>query len=86
MAYDDKGTHDIKLTAARKARGEVIDFHVGKRFRMKRERVLSLLKRYKTGSAPYENMSGFSLSYTDEHGNPIERPQQREFYVPYELE
>ena len=85
-AYDDKGTHDMKLTAARKARGEVIDFHVGKRFRMKRERVLSLLKRYKTGSAPYENMSGFSLSYTDEHGNPIERPQQREFYVPYELE
>lgn len=85
-AYDDEGTHDMKLTAARKARGEVIDFHVGKRFRMKRERVLSLLKRYTSGSSPYESMSGFGVTYTDEHGNPIERPRQREFYVPYELE
>lgn len=85
-AYDDKGTHDMKLTAVQKAKGEVINFHVGKRFRMKRERVLSLLKRYTSGSSPYESMSGFGVTYTDEHGNPIERPRQREFYVPYELE
>lgn len=85
-AYDDEGTHDMKLTAVQKAKGEVINFHVGKRFRMKRERVLSLLKRYTSGSSPYESMSGFGVTYTDEHGNPIERPRQREFYVPYELE
>ena len=76
----------MKLTAARKADGSPITFHVGKRFRMKPERVCCLIKRFSTGESPYESMSGYSFTYTDEQGNPKPAPKRKDFFVPYELE
>lgn len=85
-AYDDKGTHDMKLTAARKAHEKTICERVKGYFRMKRERVNALLERSRTAPTTYKSLSGLTVTRTDAHGNPLPAPAKRKFHVPYELE
>ena len=85
-AYDDKGTHDVKLTAVRRSAGTRITFQTEKRFRAKRERVNSQMRRFKTGMQPYDSATGFPMYEIDKQGNRKPMPAVRRFYVPYELE
>lgn len=85
-AYDDKGAHDMKLTAARKAHEKTICERVKGYFRMKRERVNALLERSRTAPTTYKSLSGLTVTRTDAHGNPLPAPAKRKFHVPYELE
>lgn len=85
-AYDDKGTHDMKLTAARKAHEKTICERVKGYFRMKRERVNALLERSRTAPSTYKSLSGYTVTHTDAKGNPLPTPAKRKFHVPYELE
>lgn len=85
-AYDDKGTHDVRLTAARRSTGTPITFQTRSRFRAKRERVNTQMKKFKIGMQPYDSATGFPLYEIDKQGNRKPMPAVRRFYVPYELE
>lgn len=85
-AYDDKGTHDIKLISARRGNNSPIAFKRAGCFRMKRERVRKLMEKNKTSPASYKSLTGLSVSHADGNGNPRPLPVKRKFYVPYELE
>ena len=85
-AYDDKGTHDIKLVAARKSSGKSITIQIKNRMRMKRERVNKQIEKFKIATVPYNSATGLPLHGIDKNGNPEPYPQVRRFYVPYELE
>lgn len=85
-AYDDKGTHDVRLTAARKSSGTPITFQTKGRFRMKRERVNKQMRKFKIEMQPYDSATGLSPYEIDKDGNRKPLPVVRRFYVPYELE
>lgn len=85
-AYDDKGTHDVRLTAARKSSGTPITFQTKRRFRMKRERVNAQMRKFKIEMQPYDSATGLSPYEIDKDGNRKPLPIVRSFYVPYELE
>ncbi len=85
-AYDDKGTHDVRLTAARKSSGTPITFQTKNRFRMKRERVNAQMRKFKIEMQPYDSATGLSPYEIDKDGNRKPLPIVRSFYVPYELE
>ena len=85
-AYDDRGTHDMRLNAIRKAKQNGIYMEKEGRFRMKRERVNALLERSRTAPSTYKSLSGYTVTHTDAKGNPLPTPAKRRFHVPYELE